>query len=92
MSGIEELTAALQRAYPGITIEHQRVVAQPGADDDRVWVVRHPSALVDVQVESANGEAPFSVESDLAPPTVASTVAAATRLVIDRLGLRSTTS
>lgn len=91
MSGIEELTAALQRAYPGITIEHQRV-AQPGADDDRVWLVRHPSALVDVQVESANGDAPFSVQSDLAPPTVATTVAAATRLIIDRLGLRSTTS
>ena len=90
MSGIEELTAALQRAYPGITVEQHR--ATPGADDDRVWSVRHPAALVDVQVESPNGEAPFSVESDLAPPTVATTVGAATRLVIDRLGLRSTTS
>ena len=91
MSGIEELTAALQRAYPGITIEHERVT-QSGADDDRVWLVRHPAALVDVHVQSASGEAPFSVESDLAPPTVATTVAAATRLIIDRLGLRSTTS
>ena len=90
MSGIEELTAALQRAYPGITVEQHR--ATSGADHDRVWSVRHPAALVDVQVESANGEAPFSVESDLAPPTVATTVGAATRLVIDRLGLRSTTS
>jgi len=87
MSGIEELTAALQRAYPGITIEHQHV-AQSGGEDDRVWIVRHPSALVDVQVQTANGDAPFSV----APPTVATTVAAATRLIIDRLGLRSTTS
>ena len=91
MSGIEELSAALQRAYPGITMEEQRV-AHPGADDDDVWLVRHPSALVDVQVGAAHGEAPFSVESDLAPPTVATTVTAATRLVIDRLGLRSTTS
>jgi hypothetical protein len=91
MSGIEELTAALQRAYPGITIEHQRVTP-PGTESDRLWLVRHPAALVDVQVESANGDAPFSVESDLAPPTVATTVAAATRLIIDRLGLRSTTS
>jgi len=91
MSNIDELTAALQHAYPGITIERLRVT-HPGADDDGVWFVRHPAALVDVQVESANGEAPFSVESDLAPPTVAPTVAAATRLVIDRLGLRSTTS
>ena len=91
MSGIEELTAALQRAYPGIMIEQQRG-AQAVAHDDGVWVVRHAAALVDVQVHSANGEAPFSVESDLAPPTVATTVAAATRLIIDRLGLRSTTS
>lgn len=89
--GIEELTVALQRAYPGITIEQLRV-AHPGADDDGIWFVRHPMALVDVQVESPNGEAPFSVESDLAPPTVAPTVAAATRLVIARLGLLSTTS
>jgi len=85
--GIEELTFALQRAYPGITIEQPRV-----AGDDGVWFVRHPMALVEVQVESPNGEAPFSVESDLAPPTVASTVAAATQLVIARLGLLSTTS
>ena len=91
MSGIEELTEALQRAYPGITVEQLRVT-HPGADDDAVWFVKHPAALVDVQVESADGEAPFSVESDLAPPTMAKTVAAATRLVIDRLGLRSTTS
>lgn len=91
MSGIEELTAALQRAYPGITIEQLRIT-HPGADHDGVWFVKHPAAVVDVQVESPNGEAPFSVESDLAPPTVATTVAAATRLVIDRLGLRSTTS
>jgi len=89
--GIEELTAALQRAYPGITIEQLRV-AQPGADDEGVWFVKHPLALVDVQVQSPNGEAPFSIESDLAPPTVAPTVVAATRLVIARLGLLSTTS
>ena len=91
MSGIEELTAALQRAYPGITIEQQRST-HPDAGDEGVWIVKHPAALVDVQVQSASGEAPFSVESDLAPPTVATTVAAGTRLVIDRLGLRSTTS
>lgn len=88
---IEELTVALQRAYPDITIEQQRV-ALPGPDDDGVWLVRHPAALVEVQVGSPNGEGPFSVESELAPPTVATTVAAAVRLIIDRLGLRSTTS
>ena len=88
--GIEELTDALQRAYPGITVERSH--AQPGADDENVWFVRHPNALVDVQVECANGEAPFSVASDLAPPTVASCVAAATRLVNARLGLLSTTT
>ncbi|HWC44653.1 MAG TPA: hypothetical protein VG868_00950 [Casimicrobiaceae bacterium] len=88
--GIEELTVALQRAYPGITIEQLR--AQPEAENDDVWFVRHPLALVAVQVQSPNGDAPFSIESDLAPPTVAPTVAAATRLVIARLGLLSTTS
>jgi len=88
--GIEELTVALQRAYPGITIEQLRT--QPGSEEDDVWSVRHPLALVDVQVESPNGDAPFSIQSDLAPPTVAPTVAAATRLVIARLGLMSTTS
>jgi hypothetical protein len=89
--GIEELTDALQRAYPGITVELVRV-AHPGADDDDVRFVRHPAGLVEVQVAAGHGEAPFSVESDLAPPTVATTVAAATRLVIARLGLMSTTS
>jgi hypothetical protein len=89
--GIEELTDALQRAYPGITVERSHA-AQPGADDENVWFVRHPNALVDVQVEAANGEAPFSVASDLAPPTVAPSVAAATRLVVARLGLLSTTT
>jgi len=91
MSGIEDLTLALQRAYPGITIE-RLPGATPGAEDTGVWSVRHPAALVEVLVESANSEAPFSVESELAPPTVATTVAMAVRLVIDRLGLRSTTS
>lgn len=91
MPGMNELTAALQRAYPGITIEQERGT-HPSAESDGVWVVKHPAALVDVHVGSPNGEAPFSVESELAPPTVATTVAAATRLVIDRLGLRSTTS
>ena len=91
MSGIEDLTLALQRAYPGITLE--RVPgANAGAEETGIWAVRHPAALVEVMVESANGEAPFSVESELAPPTVANTVAMAVRLVIDRLGLRSTTS
>ena len=90
MSGIDDLTLALQRAYPGITVQRLRV-APPGADEG-IWTVAHPAALVEVQVESPNGEPPFSVESELAPPTVASTVAMAVRLVIDRLGLRSTTS
>lgn len=84
--GIEQLTSALQRAYPDIVIEKPRV-SHPGADDDAVWRVNHPRALTEVQVESSGGEPPFMVESEFAPPTVARTVDDAVRLVTERLGL-----
>jgi hypothetical protein len=87
---IEQLTADLQRAYPGITVDQVR---EPGAgDEDGLWCVRHPAALTDVQVISGTGDAPFLVESELAPPTPARSVENAVRLVVDRLGLRASTS
>jgi hypothetical protein len=90
---IDQLTAALRRAYPEITIETRRVnqLADDVTDDvdgEERWFIRHPSALVDVQIETRSGDVPFVVESDLAPPTVARTVDRAVRLVTERLGLR----
>jgi hypothetical protein len=62
-------------------------VMHPGADDNGLWYITHPAGLAEVQVESHSGNAPFLVESDLAPPTLARTVDDALRLVIERLGL-----
>jgi hypothetical protein len=84
---IDQLTDALQRAYPGIIVERVRV-AHPGADEEEAWQINHPAGMTQVQVESATGTTPFVVQSDLAPPTLARTVDQATRLVIERLGLR----
>jgi len=89
---IDELTAALRRAYPEIMVEQTRATladapeAQAAAAEG-VWHVRHPAALADVHVESATGDAPFLVESDLAPPTVARSISQAVRLVTERMGL-----
>jgi len=83
---IDDLVAALRHAYPEISIEQVRV-SHPGADDDGVWFVRHPRGLTEVQIESSTGRPPFLIESELAPPTRASTIEAAVRLVGDRLGL-----
>ena len=82
---IDRLIAALTQAYPDVTADYQR--AQQPEDDDGVWVVRHPSALSDVQVETNGGELPFYVESDFSPPTLARTVEDALPLVIARLGV-----
>jgi hypothetical protein len=84
---IDELTDALRRAYPEITVEQTHALLGDVAADEGVWHVRHPAALADVHVESATGDAPFLVESDLAPPTVARTVSQALRLVTERMGL-----
>jgi len=83
---IDQLTDALRRAYPEITVEDARAAVLDDAEQS-VWHVKHPAALADVHVESATGDAPFLVESDFAPPTVARTVAQAVRLVTERMGL-----
>jgi hypothetical protein len=84
--GIEQLTAALRRAYPEIAIE-QLHASNGGTDDEGHWHINHPRALTEVQVTSSTGEPPFLVESEFAPPTLARTVDDAARLVIARLGL-----
>jgi hypothetical protein len=83
---IDQLTATLRRDYPGITVEQLRGT-QPGVDDEGHWHIKHPAGLADVRVESSTGNAPFLVESDLAPPTLARTINHALRLVVERLGL-----
>jgi hypothetical protein len=84
---IDQLAEALRRDYPEITVEHSGAAALEEADE-RIWQVKHPAALADVHVGSATGDAPFLVESDFAPPTVARTIAQAVRLVTERMGLR----
>jgi hypothetical protein len=86
--GIDQLTEALRRAHPEIRVEHARRNADDEEEDEGIWHLKHPAALADVHVESATGDAPFLVESDLAPPTVARTVDQAVRLVTERMGLR----
>jgi hypothetical protein len=81
---IEQLTAALRRAYPDIVIEERG--ASPGVEHG--WCIRHPRGFTEVQVESTTGNAPFFVESELAPPVVAPSVSAAVTLVVQRLGLQ----
>ena len=83
---IDQLTAALQRAHPGITIERLRT-AEPDEDDEARWSINHPDALTAVQVGSSTGDIPFVVESELAAPTIAKSVDDAERLVTQRLGL-----
>lgn len=83
---IDQLIAALSDAFPGITVE-QRRSADTELEDESRWHVNHPDALLAVQLQSATGDAPFLVESDVAPPTKAATVDRAVRLVRERLGL-----
>lgn len=84
-SGIDQLAATLIAAHPQLTVAPQNT-GEPDADEG-VWVVRHPDALADVQVLTATGDAPFTVQSDFSSPTVAKGVDAAARLVAARLGL-----
>jgi hypothetical protein len=82
---IEQLTDALRRGYPEITIE-QRRTAHSGADDG-FWYANHPQGFTEVQIESSTGDVPFLIESDLAPPIIARAVDDAVRIVTERLGL-----
>src|SRR5687767_9469150 len=83
---IDRLSSGLQKTYEGLTVKQVRA-PNPGTEDDGLWLVNHPNGLTDVQIESSTGEAPFLVESDFAPPTVARTVEDGIRLVAQRLGI-----
>lgn len=85
-SGIDQLAASLVSAHPQLTVSPQNT-GEPAADEG-AWVVRHPNALTDVQVLSATGDAPFTVQSDFSSPTVVKSVEDAAKLVVTRLGLR----
>ena len=83
---IEQLIAALQRTYPDLTAEPRRAT-DPDVDDEGVWCLNHPSAFTEVRVTSPTGGAPFTVDSELAPPVVVKSVDAAVKRVRTRLGL-----
>ena len=82
---IDQLIDALRDEYPDITVEELREAS--ASDNAAHWYINHPAGLAEVQVEAQTGHAPFLVESDLAPPTLARTVDDARRLVTERLGL-----
>lgn len=82
---IDQLSAALQRAHPKITIVQRADAAVPEADD--IWHVQHPDGFAEVHVRTGTGNAPFMVSSDFSPPTVAKTTDAAVKMVVARLGL-----
>ena len=87
---IDQLSDALRRQYPEITVEQSRAAPSERDADlegETVWHLKHPAALADVHVGSSTGNAPFVVQSDLAPPTVARTIDQAVRLVRERMGL-----
>jgi len=84
---IDRLSTELQDTYRGLTIVKSRM-SEAGTDDEGLWLVNHPDALTEVQVKSGTGDVPFLVQSELASPTVAKTIADATRLVGERLGIR----
>ena len=81
----------LRRDHPEIGVQ-QLQVSHPGADDDGLWYFKHPLSTEEVQLESSTGVAPFLVESNHAPSTVANTIEDAVALVAARLGLASRTA
>ena len=82
---IDQLIDALRDEYPEITVEQFQ--ESSASDETGHWYINHPAGLAEVQIEAQTGHAPFLVESDLAPPTLARTVDDARRLVTERLGL-----
>ena len=82
---IDQLSAALRRAHPKITIDQRADAAVPEAD--AIWHVQHPDGFAEVHVQTGTGNAPFMVSSDFSPPTVAKTTEAAVKMVVARLGL-----
>ena len=88
---IDQVIAALRLAFPGIACEQLRV-AHPGADDDGIWFVTHPTGRGEVQLESSSGRFPLLVEGTDSPARdMAHTLEQAVALVAARLGLHAST-
>jgi len=84
---IDAIILQLRLAHPDISAE-QLTVLHPGADDDGLWLFRHPASSSEVQLESASGSAPFLVEgSESRDRHAADTVQHAVALVVAGLGL-----
>ena len=87
MRAIDQIIDSLSRAHPSLVHEQLRVL-HPGADDNGVWLFRHPGSPYDVQLESPSGDCPFLYETDERhAPTRAGTVEEAVLLVATGLGL-----
>ena len=61
MKAVEQLIAAIKAALPGVQVK-QLQTSLP-ADDDGLWFVTHPTADVEVNLESSTGEFPFLIEN-----------------------------
>ena len=84
---IDQLASTLRCAHPGIVIEQRRDAALAEVDETGAWHVRHPDGFADVQVLTGTGNAPFTIASDFAAPTVVKSVEAAAKMIAQRLGL-----
>lgn len=84
---IDAIINALARAHPDLVVE-QWQARHPGADDDGLWLFRHPASDYEVQLESTTGSCPFLFETDAhASPATADTIGDAILLVPGGLAL-----
>ena len=87
MRDIDAIIDKLRLAYPDISAE-QLAVLHPGADDDGLWVFRHPASALDFQLESSTGACPLLAESSAsADRLTADTIEQAVALVVAGLDL-----
>jgi hypothetical protein len=78
---IDQVITALRRRHPALLIE------QRGADDEGIWVVKHPSTSIEVKLESSAGNCPFLIESSLSPERLhAASMGEAINMVSTMLG------
>jgi len=87
MRHIDSVVRLLRQAHPDISAEQLRV-SHPGADDDGLWLFRHPASTVEIQLESPTGNLPFLIEDSASSDRYsADTVEAAVAFVVGGLGL-----
>ncbi|WP_436040751.1 hypothetical protein, partial [Pseudoxanthomonas sp. LjRoot127] len=84
---IDLIIAQLHLAHPDMSAA-QLAVLHPGADDDGLWLFRHPTTDIEVQIESSTGNCPFLLESSgSSGQLTASSVEQAVALVVAGLGI-----